>query len=351
LKPRALYIFTPGFAANEADTTCVPFLQQFCLSLKNVASDCTIVVFAFQYPFAPGSYQWNGINIIAFGGKNTKGISRIALWLKVILKFRALQKNFHVVGIFSIWLTECALIGKALASWYAIKHYTWIVGQDARATNKYVRWLRPNPKTLVAFSKFISAQMEANFGLLPMHIIRNGVNTQIFAPIKTAGRQINVMGAGSLIPLKNYERFIEIIRRVNLKVPVGQVVIAGDGPEKKNLNSFIAEKQVQGNIELTGNVAHADVLALMNNSRIFLHTSQYDSNATVLHEALCAGCTVISTCPIDPSTATNFFLLKTDDKIVDKIIQLLSTENKDYKSVVLNTMDNSAKQISELFGV
>jgi hypothetical protein len=167
LKPLALFILTPGFAASETDTTCIPSLQQFCLSLKNVAPDLTIIIFAFQYPFNPGSYQWNGINVISFGGKNNKGLSRIMLWLKVATRFMALRKTYNIIGIFSIWLTECALVGKILARWYGLKHYTWIVGQDARPANKYVKLVRPTPETLVAFSKFISAQMETNFGLSP----------------------------------------------------------------------------------------------------------------------------------------------------------------------------------------
>ncbi|HSY77409.1 MAG TPA: hypothetical protein VK890_11155, partial [Bacteroidia bacterium] len=171
MRPKALFILTPGFAASETDSTCIPALQQFCLSLKNIAPGISIVIFAFQYPFNPCSYQWNGINVIAFGGKNSKGFSRITLWLKIAAGFLAMRKNYDAVGIFSIWLTECALVGKILARWCALKHYIWIMGQDARSTNKYVKLVHPRPENLIAHSKFISAQMESNFSLLPAHII------------------------------------------------------------------------------------------------------------------------------------------------------------------------------------
>jgi glycosyltransferase involved in cell wall biosynthesis len=349
LNPRAIFIFTPGFASSEGDTTCIPFLQQLCLSLKNVEPDCTVVIFAFQYPFNAGDYYWNGVRVISFGGQNRKGIARTILWLKVVSRFMTLRKQYEVAGIFSIWLSECALIGKILASSYRIKHFTWIVGQDARATNKYIRWIRPQAQSLVAFSKFIAMQMDVNFGLRPGHIIRNGVNSKIFPPLKTADREISVMGAGSLIALKNYSLFIEVISHAKQKFPIGKAVIAGAGPENENLYSLIEKKQLGNNIQLTGNIEHKDVLNLMNNSRIFLHTSNYDSNASVLHEALCAGCKVVSTCPIDPAPAENFYLVNDENEIVAKVIELLSQENSGFKSVVMNTMDNSATQILELF--
>ena len=46
-----LVILSPGFAANEADTTCLPPMQLFVKALKEICPGLNIIVIAFQYPF------------------------------------------------------------------------------------------------------------------------------------------------------------------------------------------------------------------------------------------------------------------------------------------------------------
>ena len=47
---KTVVILTPGFARDEQDSTCLPFLQEYVLTLKkNSSYSCKIV--ALQYPF------------------------------------------------------------------------------------------------------------------------------------------------------------------------------------------------------------------------------------------------------------------------------------------------------------
>jgi glycosyltransferase involved in cell wall biosynthesis len=346
---KALFLFTPGFPADENDTTCLPFLQQLCLSIKRVAPNLPLVIFTFQYPFKQAEYEWNGIRVISFAGNNGRGIWRLLLWTKVMFKFFSLRKEYHVSGILSIWLSECALVAKTLSRISGVKYRCWIVGQDARVSNKYVRFIKPKGVELIAFSDFISKQMQENFNITPSYLVQNGVNDEVFPALNAGERMIWVLGAGSLIKLKNFELFIEVIAEITRTSGIAvKAVICGDGPEKLNLEKQIDACNLRNMVELYGNVPHPRVLELMNDSHVFLHTSEYDSSATVLHEALYAGCKVVSTCPVSEGNPENFYLETNRDAIVERVVQLLSDFRRP-KRVVVNSMDDSARQMLNIF--
>ena len=81
-------LLTPGFAASEDDTTCLPLQQSFVRRLKTIYPELNIEILAFQYPYFIGTYKWHGINVMTFNGKNKGGIPRwrfvknfIKLWM------------------------------------------------------------------------------------------------------------------------------------------------------------------------------------------------------------------------------------------------------------------------------
>ena len=348
-KANALYLFTPGFAADEADTSCIPTLQQFCLAYQKINPALPLIIFAFQYPPRNSDYQWNGIRVIAFGGKDRKGIFRIMLWLKIIFKFISMNREVAAVGIFSIWLTECALLAKWLSRLYSTKNYTWIMGQDAKKTNPYVKLIKPKEQELLAISSFIQRHMHNSFNLNVATVLPNAISPELFEPLNTGERPIDIIGVGSLIPLKQFNRFIEIIAEVNNSVNLKRVVIAGGGPEYERLQSLILEKKLENLVELTNSIPHHEVLSLMNQSKVLLHTSSYEGNPTVVHEALYSGCKVVSTCAIDPEQVKNFYCISDVEKIAPQLITMLSVKDALYKRVNTFSMEQVAVMFVDLF--
>jgi glycosyltransferase involved in cell wall biosynthesis len=59
---------------------------------------------------------------------------------------------------------------------------------------------------------------------------------------------------------------------------------------------MIAARSLQGNIQLLGDVPHAEVLSMMQSAKIFLHPSAYEGFSTACNEALYAGAQVIAFC-------------------------------------------------------
>src|ERR1044071_9870424 len=135
-------LLVPGFPADEKDSSCLPAVQQFVLEFKKAIKQ-QIIVISFQYPFRRALYCWNDVTVYSLGGNNRRRIWRMLIWLRCYFLLRKLHRAESISGILSFWLTESALIGQIFGERNNIPHFMWIHGQDARAGNRYIKWIRP----------------------------------------------------------------------------------------------------------------------------------------------------------------------------------------------------------------
>ena len=49
------------------------------------------------------------------------------------------------------------------------------------------------------------------------------------------------MGAGSLIPLKQYDIFLEAVAEIKKQIPEVKVLLVGEGTEKEKLHSLVTQ--------------------------------------------------------------------------------------------------------------
>src|SRR5580698_1464566 len=102
-----LVILSPGFAANEADTACLPPMQLFVKALKEICPGLHIIVIAFQYPFFADEYGWHGVEVVSLGGSGKKRLFRLLNWIEVWILLRKINREYRVIGLLSFWLGEC----------------------------------------------------------------------------------------------------------------------------------------------------------------------------------------------------------------------------------------------------
>lgn len=198
-------------------------------------------------------------------------------------------------------------------------------------------------------SDFLQEEYAHNHKEVPFLVVENGINAGAFPPLNISNRSIDIIGVGSLTELKNYKLFIEIIFEIKKHYHNIKAVIAGAGPGEDELKTLVKHLGLENNVELKGLVQHNGVFDLMNDSRIFLHTSNYEGNSTVLMEALYSGCITLSTCPLSNSSTPNLSIMKNKEAFVQAIINSLKNYNAPTARVTFNTMDRSAKRIMELF--
>jgi len=341
-----IVILTPGFAAGEDDDTCLPAQQEFVLALQSIRPFWKISIIALQYPYRHASYKWKGIPVYGMGGKNRGKFLRLLSWGKAWRRLRQLHHKDRIDGILSFWYGECALIGKTFAAREGLRHFCWILGQDARPGNRFVSRARVPEGQLVAMSDFLAGEMEKNYGLHPVKIVPNGL------PLSGSSfhfpRTIDIMGAGSLIPLKQYDLFIQCIQRLLPRFPSLLAVLCGKGPEAVKLMRQIRQAGLEQNILMVDEVPHHEVLQYMRRSKIFLHPSLYEGFSTACLEARAEGAEVVSFCQPMKDEIPGWHSVSGLEEMEAILIHLLERQEP-VPACLAYRMDDSAESMARLF--
>jgi glycosyltransferase involved in cell wall biosynthesis len=347
-----LVILSPGFAADENDTTCLPTVQQFILSVKKLYPSLKIIIIAFQYPYVKSTYMWHGVEVIAMGNENRGGIYRMLNWVRVYKQLSILYKQNQQMGLLSFWLTECSLITQRFAQNYKIPYFMWLQGQDAKKENKYMQRIKPSTEHLIAISDFIAKECFKNHHLKVKHIIENGVNTALFPAFNQGLRDIDILGVGSLTEVKNYALFITIVAVIKNHFPEVKVILVGSGNLEQELKDLAKESGLSDNIHFASTLPHVTVLELMNRTKLFLHTAHFEGTPAVSIEALYSGCYVYSTLALADRPISNHKVLKDPSDFIHHMCnQLKDSKRLQHERVLVNSMDHSAQRMMQLFAI
>jgi len=119
-------------------------------------------------------------------------------------------------------------------------------------------------------------------------VIRNSVDTDLFAPDPSVSKRFDVITVCRLVPWKGVDELITECSTRGLSLAV-----VGDGPERRNLEKLA---QTLGNSAVTflGDVSHRDLPRLLNSSKLFVLNSQYEGSPHSLIEALAVGMAAIA---------------------------------------------------------
>lgn len=347
-RKKTLIILSPGFPRDEDDTTCLPTQQLFVKALKAEYPELKIVVLAFQYPFEKKRYNWNEIEIISFND-STKGLlNHMKLWVKIWRLLKMLNKQYDIVGLLSFWCTEYAMVAKRFAALHGLKHFIWLLGQDARAGNPFVKFMRLKPNNLIGISDFIAEEFAHNYGVRPAYVVPNAIDESLFSD-EPVMRDIDILGVGSLIPLKRYDLFIEIIAALKPRYPEIKAAICGKGIEEGKLRKQIAGAGLNENVRLVGELPHNKVIRLMERSKVLLHPSSYEGFSTVCLEAIRAGVQVVSFCKPMKEDIENWYVVESNKGMLGKAGALLANGNQNDKGVRTYTMSEIAGRVMELY--
>lgn len=345
---QTVVILSPAFPENESATYWVPSQQLLVKALKRNFPQYDFVVLALLYPYQKFEYRWNDIPVTSYNGITYPGAKRLLLWWKVWKKLKQLRREKNIAGILSFWCMEAALIGTYFSRRYKLAHYCWVCGQDARPGNRYIKLIRPRAAELVAISDFVAAEFFRNHRVQPKHVIPNAIDETLFPPTMNSERDIDILGVGALIPLKQFNLLVEIVYKLSELKPGLRVILCGEGEERENLLKLINQRGLQKNIQLTGAITHEEVLELMQRSKLLLHPSDYEGFSTVCLEAIYAGAKVISFVKPMIQDIKNWLIAKSAEDMRTKALEILQSPGR-YERVTAWTIDEAAKKMMQLF--
>lgn len=344
-----LVVISPGFPKDEHDSTCLPAQQMFFKTFRKQYPTLNIIVLALHYPYTTQTYRWNKIDVIPLNGRRYGRWARPMLWLVATRQLRRLSARSNHLQILSLWCQETALIAARFSRRAGVHHWSWILGQDARASNFFVRWIRPKPHRLIALSDFLADTFEQNHAIRPRYIIPNALDYTLFNPNPTSARTTDILGVGSLILLKRFDIFLAIVARLKQTFPGIRAVLCGKGPEEKRLQRMTRDLALDKNVTFLGECAHYDTLKMMQSSKILLHPSSYEGYSTACLEALYAGCEVVSFTRAEKADIPQWHIVESPDEMAAKCETILRATSNLFP-VKVHAAEDTTRMLGNLLG-
>ena len=104
-----------------------------------------------------------------------------------------------------------------------------------------------------------------------------------------------IMTTARLVPWKGVDGIIRAVAFLKNRFPEINFVVAGDGPEEKNLRRLAEETGVKNNVKFLGRVTREETWQLRKNSAVYVLNSSYEGLPHVVLTSFAAGIPVIAT--------------------------------------------------------
>ena len=159
-------------------------------------------------------------------------------------------------------------------------------------------------KRIIVPSEYLkSVVMRWGIPTVKITVIPNAISvTRTVVSKKEARRQLGLdqnnsilISVGRLVPWKGFSMLVELMSRLQVKIPHVKLIIAGDGPERKNIESEIAKHALKDIVVLTDSLPKEELGVYLAASDIFCLNTAYEGFSHQLIEAMAAGIPIIAT--------------------------------------------------------
>lgn len=168
--------------------------------------------------------------------------------------------------------------------------------------HRFQVWTCKRAAGVIVPSEFL-ADLVAGWGIDrdKIHVVYNGVD---FAPSplskEEARREISISGnllisVGRMVPWKGFRMLVKIMPQLLRVNQFFRLVIVGDGPEMKILQSMVKNLGLDRKVYLVGKKTHAELATYFAASDLFVLNTGYEGFSHQILEALSVGVPVITT--------------------------------------------------------
>jgi glycosyltransferase involved in cell wall biosynthesis len=300
-----------------------------------------------HYPFNKRNYFWHGIPVESLVGKNKKGLYRIPLYIKTWFSIKRFCYGSDETLVLSIFATEAALVASYFCRFYKLKHFCWIMGQDAKSENRFIPLLSKQTEFLV-MSEFLKQTFEANFKKKILGIVPSALYLPELPAYVHQNRTLDLIAVGSLIPLKRFEWVLQLLHDLKKEGIKAKGTIVGEGPEKGRLQDKALLLGVHEHVRFLGEIPQNKVIETMMKSKLLVHPSSYEGFGNVLIEGLHAGCHVVSLFNPLPSDVGQMHQVNSYPAFFQKVKTLLLSPLQHHSHTEFNTQHSVQLFISLL---
>lgn len=255
--------------------------------------------------------------------------------------------------LFSVWLV-CKLKRKKLfATWHEVwtrKYWTEYMGVFGIIGYFIERVSAVLPDYIIAVSGLTHQRLAQRHPRKAKRLVTaySGLDLSDILRIAPAADHYDIMFAGRLLQHKRVDMLIQAVKVLKDQGHFISCAIAGDGPQKDNLQQLARDLGVARNIHFTGFIPdHRDVLALMKSSRVFVLPSEREGFGLVVIEANACGVPAITYNYAHNAArdlirdGVNGFLFDSPQDLADKISHCLAQPPKpaDYYQETIQQFD------------
>lgn len=104
-----------------------------------------------------------------------------------------------------------------------------------------------------------------------------------------------IVSAGRLVPWKGFFKLIDVIGNLTEKSSLYKLYIIGDGPDRSSLEKYVADKNLDSTVTLTGSIPRAKLFSYLVAADAFVLNTSFESFSFQIVEAMHAGAPIIST--------------------------------------------------------
>lgn len=128
-----------------------------------------------------------------------------------------------------------------------------------------------------------------------VHVIPSGVRSALFDAAKTRDRPEPSAPHALFLGRLHRQKGVDLLLRAFTEVPCGTLDLAGDGPERAQLEQLAAELGLTDRVRFLGFVPHDSVPDLLHEADVLVLPSEYEELGTAIVEAMYSGLPVVAT--------------------------------------------------------
>ncbi len=233
-------------------------------------------------------------------------LAPLLMALSLLPVVRRLHRAHRFDVIDAHYLYPDAVAAVLLGRWLDIPVVGTARGSDVnriaphRGPRQWLQWALPKLQQLITVSQALHDRLrELNFALPAHALVRNGVDTSQFQPVQAMPEwrqalpadQPVLLAVGNLVPEKGFALVLDTLARL----PGMQLIMIGDGPEKRDLQQQAEQLQISDRVHWLGRRPQAELAAAYAHADVLLLTSHSEGMPNVVLEALACGLPVVAT--------------------------------------------------------
>jgi teichuronic acid biosynthesis glycosyltransferase TuaC len=169
---------------------------------------------------------------------------------------------------------------------------------DFRLPRQMILWAAQEAAAVVTVCQALKDRL-CEIGAAPdhIHVLRNGVDLQLFRPQDRAALRLQygvtgqvALSVGHLIVRKGHD----LVIRALVELPEVTLLVAGEGPERGALAALAASLGVAGRVRFLGQIAPAELAGIYAAADVLVLASSREGWANVLLEAMACGTPVVA---------------------------------------------------------